>query len=44
MAKEKMSQQFRFNEIYKKRNYFIDEIKQNELIIKKHKKICRILY
>ena len=26
----------------KARNYFIEEIKQNELISKKHKKFCKI--
>ena len=30
-------------EIDKTRNYFIEEIKQNELIIKKHKKVFKIL-
>ena len=43
MAKEKISQEFRLNEIDKIRNYFTEEIKQNELISKKHKKICKIL-
>ena len=26
-----------------RRNYFTEEIKQNELISKKHKKVCKIL-
>ena len=43
MTKENISQEFRLKEINKTRTYFIDKIKQNELIIKKHKKICRIL-
>ena len=29
-------------EINKTRNYFIEEIKQNELINRKHKKVCKI--
>ena len=28
---------------YKSKNYFIEEIKQNELIRKKHRKVCKIL-
>ena len=43
MAKEKISQEFRLNEIDNIRNYFTEEIKQNELISKKNKKICKIL-
>ena len=39
MVKETISQEFRLKEIDKTRNYFIKEIKQNELISKKHKKI-----
>ena len=43
MIEENIIQEFRFKEIDEQRNYFIEEIKQNELISKKHKKICRIL-
>ena len=43
MSKENISQEFRLKEIDKKRNYFIGEMKQNELIRKKHKKVCKIL-
>ena len=43
MTEENIIQEFRFKEIDEKRNYFIEEIKQNELISKRHKKICRIL-
>ena len=32
MAEENISQKFRLKEINKKRNYFIEDIKQNELI------------
>ena len=42
MIEENIIQEFRFKEIDEQRNYFIEEIKQNELISKKHKKICRI--
>ena len=43
MAEENIGQKFRVKEIDKIRNYFIKEIKQNELISKKHKKILSIL-
>ena len=43
MTGENISQEFRSRGIDKTRNYFIKEIKQNELISKKHKKICKIL-
>ena len=43
MIEEKISQEFRLKEIDEKTNHFIEEIKQNELISKKHTKICRIL-
>ena len=43
MTEENIGQEFRLKEIDKTRNYFIDEIKQNELIAKNHKKVCRIL-
>ena len=43
MAEENIIQEFRLKEIDKTRNYFIEEIKQNELISKKHKSVCRIL-
>ena len=43
MAKENISQEFRLKEIDKTRNYFIEEIKQKELVCKKNKKVCKIL-
>ena len=43
MAEENISQEFRLKEVDKARNYFIEEIKKNELISKKHKKVCKIL-
>ena len=43
MVEENISQEFRFKNIDETRNYFIEEIKQNELMSKKHKKICTTL-
>ena len=43
MTEENIGQRFRLKVIDEKRNCFIEEIKQNELINKKHKKICKIL-
>ena len=39
MFEENMSQEFRLKNIEKIRNYFTEEIRQNELICKKHKKV-----
>ena len=39
MAEENISQEFRLKNIDETRNYFLEEIKQNELMSKKHKKI-----
>ena len=38
-----MSQKFRLKNIYETRNYFLEEIKQNELMSRKHKKVCTTL-
>ena len=43
MAKENISQEFRFKNIDEARNYLIEEINRNELMIKKHKKVCTTL-
>ena len=43
MSEENISQEFRLKNIDETRNYFLEEIKKNELISKKHKKVCRIL-
>ena len=43
MTEENISQEFRLKEIDKARNYFIEEIKQNELINKRHKKVHKII-
>ena len=41
MPEENMNQKFRLRKIDEIRNYLIKEINQNELISKKHKKVCR---
>ena len=38
-----MSQKFRLKLIDEMRNYFLEEIKQNELMSRKHKKVCTTL-
>ena len=38
-----MVQEFRFKTVEETRNYFIKEIDQNELMSKKHKKVCTTL-
>ena len=38
-----MSQKFRIKNINKTRNYFLEEIEENELMGKKPKNICTIL-
>ena len=43
MTEENISQEFSRREIDKKLNHFIEEIKQNKLIRKKHKKVCKFL-
>ena len=43
MSKENISQEFRLKNIEETRNYFIKEIYQNELMSKKHKKVCMTL-
>ena len=40
MAEESISQEFRLKNIDKTRNYFIEEIDQNELLTKKQKTFC----
>ena len=43
MSEENISQEFRLKKIDEARNYFIEEINQNELMNKKHRKVCRVL-
>ena len=40
MAEENISQEFRLKNIDETRNYLIEEINPNELMNKKHKKVC----
>ena len=43
MPEENISEEFRLTAIDKTRNYFIEKTKENELITKKHEKVCKIL-
>ena len=40
MVAENKSQKFRLKNIVETRNYFLKEIELNELMSRKHKKIC----
>ena len=42
MCKENLSQKFRLRNIYEIRNYFLEEIKQNELMTKITKRFVRL--
>ena len=43
MAEENISQEFRLRNIDETKNYLIEEINRNELMSKKHKKVCTTL-
>ena len=43
MAEENVSQEFRLKNIDETRNYFLEGIKENELMSKRHRKVCTIL-
>ena len=43
MGEENISQECRRKEIDESKNYFIEEIKQDELMSNTHKKACKIL-
>ena len=43
MVEESMSQELRLRNIAETGNYYFQEIKQNELISRKHKKVCTAL-
>ena len=43
MSKENLSQEFRLKNIDETKNYFVEEIEQNELMCKKQKKVCTTL-
>ena len=40
MLEENISQEFRLTNIDETRNYFVEEMEQNNLISKKRKKVC----
>ena len=43
MSEENIGQEFRLKNIDETRNYFLEEIKQNKLMNKKHKNVCTTL-
>ena len=43
MVKENLSQECRFKNIDGRRDYFLEEIEQNELMSKKCRKVCTIV-
>ena len=43
MVEENISQEFRLKSIDETRSYLIEEINQNKLMSKKHKKVCTTL-
>ena len=43
MAEENICEEFRLKNMDETRNYFLEEVKQNELMSKNHKKICATL-
>ena len=43
ISEENITQEFRLKNVDETRNYFIEEINQNELMRKKHQKLCRVL-
>ena len=43
MVEESISQEFRLKNIDETRNYFLEEIEQNELMSRKHRKVCKTL-
>ena len=40
MVEQNLSQEFRFKNIDETKHYFYEEIEKNELMSRKHKKIC----
>ena len=43
MVEGNISQEFKWKNIDEARSYFVEEIKQNDLMSKKHKKVCATL-
>ena len=44
ITEENLSWEFKFKNIDKTRNYLMEEINWNELMCKKHKKVCTTLH
>ena len=42
MPEESINQEFRLKKLDEIRNYLIEEINRNELMSRKHKKVCRV--
>ena len=40
MSEENINQKFRLKNIDETRNYLLEEVNQNELMSRKHKKVC----
>ena len=43
MVEENISEEFRLKNIDETRNYFIEEMEQNKLMSRKHKRVCTTL-
>ena len=43
VSEENITEEFKLKNIDETRNYLIEEINENELMIKKHKKVYRVL-
>ena len=43
MTEENISQEFRLKNIDETRNYFLEEVKKNEVMSKKHQEVCTTL-
>ena len=43
MVEKNISREFKLAKVDKARSYFVEEIKQNDLMSKKHKKVCEAL-
>ena len=43
MAEENVIQEFTLKNIEETRNYLIEEVNRNELMSKKHRKVCKTL-
>ena len=43
MVEKNISREFKLTNVDKARSYFVEEIKQNDFMSKKHKKVCEAL-